>query len=625
MCGIAGVYRRDGQAVGRSVLEGMCKSFRHRGPDGEGYYAAPGFGMGMRRLSIIDLAGGDQPLYNEDKSLALVFNGEIYNHIELRKDLMARGHRFHSGSDGEAILHLYEEKGLSCLDDLNGMYAFCLWDAKKGEGYLVRDRLGIKPVYYTEGNEDFRFASELKALLASGPKPEVDWSSLERFLSFMYIPGDGTPFQGVRKLPRASYIRFGKGGVSRPVRYWSIPLHETINASENHLRDEFFHLMESSIEFQSRSDVPVGVFLSGGLDSSLITAFFSKHTKSEVHSFNVKYGAGEFDESRYAEMVAKQFGCRHHSVGMDLKTFLADLPKLIWHMDEPSSDHALVAAYKVSELASRDVKVVLNGSGGDELFGGYTRYLPNAAPLKAWHALPGPLKSMLVPLAESLPAGDLLKKARYNRNADDTYLWRLMQFKPYHLEGFHRDAAYRYQRDPLLEELLKEAPQDDLNRYLYLDANFYLVDDLLLLLDKMTMAASVEGRVPLLDHRLVEWAFRLKGSEKVRGGETKYCVKRWLKGILPDEILFRPKLGFGAPIRDWMPQGLFEAAFRVVSRRPKSRFDLFWGLSEEELRQKMETLNFQQNYALMVLEIWFLIFIDGQSPAEISNNLVRGL
>lgn len=622
MCGIAGVYRRDNKEVSRSALEQMCRSFQHRGPDGEGYYFAPGFGMGMRRLSIIDLSGGDQPLYNEDKSLALVFNGEIYNYIELRKDLIARGHRFHSGSDGEAILHLYEEKGLACLDDLNGMYAFCLWDAKKHEGYLVRDRIGIKPVYYAEG-EDFRFASELKALLAVMPRPEPDWSALERYLAFMYIPGDATPFHGVRKLPRASYVRFGKGGISRPIRYWAIPREETINASEDHLREEFYHLMESSIELQSRSDVPVGVFLSGGLDSSLITAFFSKHTKSEVHSFNVKYGEGEFDESRYAEMVAKRFGCRHHSVAMDLRTFLADLPKLIWHMDEPSADHALVAAYKVSELASRDVKVVLNGSGGDELFGGYTRYLPNAAPLKAWHALSPVLQSMALPFADA--AGDTLKKARYNRNPDDTYLWRLMQFKPYHLDGFHRGRPYLYERDPLLEELLKEAPKGDLNRYLYLDANFYLVDDLLLLLDKMTMAASVEGRVPLLDHRLVEWAFRLKGSEKVKGGETKYCVKRWLKGILPDEILFRKKLGFGAPVRDWMDQGLFDAAFRVLSHRPKSRADLFWGLKGKELRAKMETLNFQQNYAMLVLEIWFLIFIDGQSPAEISDNLLRGL
>ncbi|HRY28758.1 MAG TPA: asparagine synthase (glutamine-hydrolyzing) [Elusimicrobiota bacterium] len=623
MCGIAGIFHKEGDGADRNAVRAMCRALTHRGPDDEGFFDSPGLSLGMRRLSIIDLKGGRQPLFNEDGSLVLVFNGEVYNYIELRRELLSRGHTFATQSDGEVILHLFEEKGLDALQELNGMYAFCLWDVRKKEGYLVRDRLGIKPLYYHVTPESRRlcFASEIKALLHAPVEKEVDMEELFRYLAYMYIPGCGTPFKNVRKLQAGSFLRFGAEGIGAPRRYWTMPAGDPVE-DEGRLKEEFFSLLESSIELQSRSDVPVGVFLSGGLDSSLITAYFSKKTKSRVLSFNVKYEGAPFDESRYAELVAEKFGCEHKSVNVTPDDMLKELPRLVWHMDEPHADHAMVAAYKVSELAAKDVKVVLNGTGGDELLGGYPRYRPNAWPLAAWHKSPEFLRTLAVGMAERIPfGGDFVKKARFNGTPDDTYVWRLRQFKPYHLERFCADRPVAYTRDARVREWLDRAPTGDLNRYLYLDANFYMVDDLLLLLDKMTMAASIEGRVPLLDHRLVEWAFKMSGRWKVRGGETKLAAKRWLRGILPEEILWRPKLGFGAPMREWMKDKLFPKAAGLVAARPPARENLFWGLRGEALRERMRRLNFQQNYALLALEVWFRLYIDGESIAEVTERI----
>lgn len=619
MCGIVGTFEKNQAGPDMGVLRKMCGALQHRGPDDEGYFTAPGLGLGMRRLSIIDVAGGHQPLFNEDKSLVLVFNGEVYNYRELSAPLLKKGHKFSSQSDGEVILHLYEENGLALLDDLNGMYAFCLWDVKKQQGFLVRDRIGIKPLYYAAQDGRLLFASELKALLSALPRPSPDTDALLAYMNFMYIPGEQTPFQGIRKLPKASVLSFGLQGAEPPRRYWRLDGGPAPALDFSRAKEEFLSLMRSSIELQSRSDVPVGVFLSGGIDSSLIAAFFSQQTKSAVHSFNVKYSNASFDESAYAEQVARRFGCLHKSIEVGLDDFRKELPRLIWHMDEPSADHALVAAYKVSELASRDVKVVLNGSGGDELFGGYPRHLPNHPALSLWHHTPAPLQNVAAALVSVAP--DLRAKLLSNRSEDDTYLWRLMQFKPFHLEGFETSGRSLPRRHPVLENILREAPAETINRRLFIDAHFYLVDDLLLLLDKMTMAASVEGRVPLLDHRLVEWAFRLPGDWKVRGTQLKSGLKEWLRGVIPDEVLDRPKLGFGAPIRDWMDHGLQEICERFVAARPAGRSGLYWGLRGEALRRKMKSLNFQQNYALLVLEIWFKMFIDGQTPEEVSREM----
>ncbi len=623
MCGIAGIFRRDEGRVEDRVTA-MAGALRHRGPDDEGFYFEPGLGLGMRRLSIIDLSGGRQPLFNEDRTLVLVFNGEVYNYRELRADLVERGHRFATRSDGEVILHLYEQKGLDALQDLNGMYAFCLWDARKKEGFLVRDRLGVKPLYHalSEDGGELCFASEAKALLKAGLPAAPDETALLRYLAYMYVPGPASPFRGVRKLPPGTFLRFGPGGAEEPRSYWRLPS-AAEPWDEKRLRSSFFELLEHSVELQSRSDVPVGVFLSGGVDSSLLTALFCKRNRGKVSSFNVRYEGADVDEGPYAEQAARAFGTDHRSLSVGLAEVRRELPRLVWHMDEPQADPALAAAYAVSALAVKDVKVILNGTGGDELFGGYERYNENPWPLRLWHALPAAAQEPLARGLEAWGPADLAEKVRFNRTADQTYLWRLLQMKPYHWRGFGMEGDYDPLADPLTQDLFGAAPPDAPNRYMHVDARFYLVDDLLLLLDKATMAASMEGRVPLLDHRLVEWSFHMPGSWKVRGGRGKALVKDWLQGLLPRDILERPKMGFGAPVRRWMAQGLFHDACRLISGRAESRSRFFWGLRGRALEERMAAMNFQQNYALLVLEIWFRLFQDGQTPEEISRSLQR--
>jgi asparagine synthase (glutamine-hydrolysing) len=622
MCGIAGHFSAAG-AADKDQVRRMCEAITHRGPDADGFYADPQIALGMRRLSIIDLAGGQQPLYNETQDVVLIFNGEIYNYIELRAALIKKGHRFATQSDGETIAHLYEEKGIDALNDLNGMFSICLWDKKRQTGYLVRDRLGIKPLYYFSDGNALTFASELKALKAVLPAPPVNAAALNDYLQFMYIPGAATPFESWKKLRAGHYMEFGAQGVQEPKAYWrSNPGAPRGPASTDNLRGEFLDLLDSAVALQLRSDVPVGVFLSGGIDSSLITALYAKKTSQPVLSYNVEYEGAPGDESAYAQKVAALYGCRHHSVKLGLREFLQKLPQVLWHMDEPTADHAAVAAFAVSELARRDVKVALNGSGGDEIMGGYDRHRPNSWPLALWHRVPGALQSAALSILKGAGApASFLGRAAGSRNADDTYLWRLMQFKPRQLAGFNAGYAMPAGRHAGLAAILESAPRGDVNRYLHL--NFYLPDDLLLLLDKTTMAASIEGRVPLLDHRLVEWSYGVPGRLKVSGAKTKMVFKEWLRGLLPDEILNRPKMGFGAPIRWWMKDGLFDACVAAVERRPVSRNGLYWGLRGAALREKMAGLNFQQNYALLVLELWFCLFIDGKTPEELSGRLAQ--
>lgn len=623
MCGIAGIFRQDKGRVEERVTA-MTGALRHRGPDDEGSYMEPGLGLGMRRLSIIDLPGGRQPLFNEDRTLVLVFNGEVYNYKELRADLLGRGHRFATQSDGEVILHLYEQKGLDALQDLNGMYAFCLWDTRKKEGLLVRDRLGVKPLYYAlspDGGE-LCFASEAKALLRAGLSAAPDETALLQYLAFMYVPGPASPFRQIRKLLPGSFLRFGPRGVDGPRPYWSLPS-DAEPWEEERLKNAFFELLEHSVELQSRSDVPVGVFLSGGVDSSLLTALFCRRSRQKVLSFNVRYEGADVDEGPYAEQAARAFGTDHRSLSVGLEDVRRDLPRLVWHMDEPHADPALAAAHAVSALAVKDVKVILNGTGGDELFGGYERYHGNPWILRLWHGLPGVAQELLSLSLKASGAGALAEKAGFNRTPDQTYLWRLLQLKPYHWRGFGTEKDYDPLSDLLIRDIFGAAPPDAPNRYTHVDARLYLVDDLLLLLDKATMAASIEGRVPLLDHRLVEWSFHMPGRWKVRSGRGKALVKDWLKSLLPRDILERPKMGFGAPVRRWMERGLFRDACRLISNRPETRSRFFWGLRGGALEGRLKTLNFQQSYVLLVLEIWFRLFQDGQTPDEVSRSLQR--
>lgn len=622
MCGIAGLFNPR-EKDSRGTIRSMTARLTHRGPDDQGFFEEGSVSLGMRRLSIIDLVGGHQPLYNEDQNLVLVFNGEIFNYRELRSSLMGAGHRFSSASDAEVILHLFEDKGLDALKEINGMYAFCLWDRKKKEGLLVRDRLGIKPLYYASSSGgELSFASEIKSLLADRRISQaLDFDALLLALGCLFTPWPKTPFQAVRKLPPGHLLRFGGDHSFSPERYWKIPDQDPWDDDPNRFRREFLDLARGAIEFQSRSDVPVGVFLSGGLDSSLITRLFVERSSAPVHSFSVSYAGSSADEGAEAAAMAKHLGCHHHTVDVSWPDVVRLLPKLIYHMDEPLADSALVAGFKVSELAAKEVKVILNGTGGDELLGGYARYQENPWPLRAWHSVGPSFQNAALRLAHGWSSQEFIEKAKNNRTPDDTYLWRLMPLKPFHLRGFFAGEAAFSDVRGALGNIWPLSPVAAPERWMRVDLGSYLVDDLLLLLDKMTMAASIEGRVPLLDHRLVEWAARVPADWKIRGGKTKFGMRSWMKGLLPDDVLQRPKRGFGAPVASWMSVGLWMSTQRLISERPSSRGNFFWGLSGSNLTDRLGKLNSQQVFALLVLEIWARLFVEGESPEEISGRL----
>lgn len=555
----------------------MCAAMRHRGPDGEGYFDEAPAWMGNRRLSIIDPEGGDQPLFNEDRSLVLVFNGEIYNFVEIRRLLLERGHRFRSGSDGEVILHLYEEKGIGLVDEINGIYVFCLWDRTKRTGYLVRDRLGVKPLYYSRLGAALYFASEIKALRSSLHASDLDRGAIGAYLCNMFVPTPRTPFVGVAKLPPATYLRFDEGGVSDPLVYWSLP-QETGGAVRNGTaRMEFLGHLDRSLRMQLRSDVPVGISLSGGMDSGLVGVKAAAESAGCVRTYSVCYEDAVLDETFHAVRLARELGFNHEIVHVRGGDVISVLPRLVWHMDEPHADSAAVGSLLLAERAARDVKVLLTGVGGDELFAGY------------WWHLWDPSK---------IESGE---KRTFNGGL----------FAPDLAGKFFGDAG-RYA--PWMADVGASPRQDPLNRILQRDVRFYLADDLLMLLDKMTMAASMEGRVPLLDHRFVEWCFTIPGDWKIHGRETKSLLKSWCRGVLPDYIIDRPKMGFGAPVDAWMSGRLGKMLLTLVERRPKERDHEFWGLRGDRLGEFWFSLEPGVRYLLGVLEVWNRVVRDGWGP-----------
>lgn len=601
MCGIAGIFTLNpAKNESKNVVQ-MCNTFVHRGPDDDGYFFGKNMFMGMRRLSIIDLEGGHQPLYNEDGNLVLVFNGEIYNYIELKQELIGKGHIFKTNSDAEVVLHLYEEKGLKSLDDLNGMFAFCLWDEAKGEGVIVRDRLGIKPLYYWKNNGSIMFTSELKALVDVLPSIEINKKAIATYLKLMFIPAPLTPFENVQKLMPASYVFLSRDqGIASPQEYWGIPYKVDKKDNNDKLKSEFLDLMRDSISLQLRSDVPVGIFLSGGVDSSMIVALAVDEMKGKVSTFNVSYRGSHFDEAKYAELVAKKFNCNHHTVKIDTNDVIRLLPKIIWHMDEPHADSAMVGTYMVSELASKYVKVVLNGTGGDELFAGYSWHMEGVRMNRFLQRFPAWTNKFMT---------NFMRKFGVATEFIGTFA---PARKSHEFHGFFADSVIS-NTEGSFSDMYKNDQNDAVNKLLYTDTKYYMTDDLLLLLDKMTMATSIEGRVPILDHRLVEWAFHIDGNLKVSNNTQKFLLKDWLLGILPDEILFRPKMGFGAPVDEWMKNGLFEECVRLINNRPASRKNLYWGLYDEHLYNKLSSLSESSCFKLLNLELWFRLFLDGEN------------
>jgi asparagine synthase (glutamine-hydrolysing) len=609
---------------------------RHRGPDDEGMHVDGACGLAMRRLSIIDVAGGHQPLSNGADTLWVVCNGEIYNFRELRQELQAKGYHFKTGSDSEVLLHLYHAEGDDFVLRLNGMFAFALWDAPRRRLLIGRDRLGVKPLYLIQNGQFLAFSTEAKALLAlPGVCAELNRGAVASYLHLGYTAAPDCIFQGMAKLPPATLLAVEHGAVKQ-WRYWSIAQQVDRQVLEREWIDRVGAQLETSVRRQMVSDVPIGAFLSGGVDSSAVVGFMARHSQQPIRTYAIGFSGGEaeslYNELPWARQVADIFGTQHREIVVK-PDVVSLLPKLLWHMDEPLSDTAFITTFLVSEFAREDVKVILSGVGGDELFGGYQRYL-GAHYAQQYRRLPGWIRQSAAAIARQLPAdrhSGLLNTLRLAKGflasaelpCDDRY-------RSY-LQVLDRKtvAALLLRPDGVQPDALDRAfdgagQNDTLNRLLAVDAQTQLPDDLLMLTDKMSMAVSLECRVPLLDHQLVELAAAMPSAIKVRNGRLKHVMKESLGDLLPDKILNRKKRGFGTPMGAWLRKDLAPVlrsllAPEVVKRRGLFRQSIVDELIAGHASNRMDGTD--SLLALMNLEIWSRIYLDHRDPSDVASEL----
>lgn len=630
MCGIVGIYTKRGIADAETI-RAMTSVLVHRGPMDDGYLFGANVGLGMRRLSIIDIEGGHQPVYNEDRSIGVILNGEIYNYRELRIELIARGHRFYTMSDTEVIVHLYEEMGEAFLSLLNGMFAIALWDERAQRLLLARDRLGVKPLYYYEDAERLAFASELKALLQCRFVPrDIDLEAISDYLTLMYIRAPRSPFKAIRKLLPGHYLVIDASG-ARLVRYWDLREHcEPTSLNEPALIEHIRWLLEDSVRLRMRSDVPVGAFLSGGIDSSTVVAYASANSPQPLDTFAVGFEGADFDELGYARIVAKAFRTRHHETVVTVEDTIRHLPKLVWHLDEPNADSAIIPTYLVSKFAATKLRVVLTGLGGDELFGGYPRYFDGYPIEHAYRRIPGALRqNLLAPLARVLPSR-IAGRIEWNSLADEErYLMQVSYLLPSERQAL---LSHAVNGEVSLREEFRAYPGiDRINRLMFVDAITYLPDDILHITDRMSMAVSLEARTPFLDYRLVEFCAGMPGSHKIHRASRgwKVILKKTMGPILPEAIVRRPKWGFGAPVVTWMNMGLLPVlkdlyrsseavAIGLLDRAGTQRLIESWGKALKNYRSAHKL------WMLLVLEVWCRVFLGknaGKSPCFALDDL----
>ncbi|ALA59047.1 asparagine synthase (glutamine-hydrolyzing) [Nitrospira moscoviensis] len=633
MCAIAGIIHLDARArVDEARLRRMNDVQRHRGPDGAGVWADGRIGLAHRRLAIVDVAGGHQPMANEDGSVWIVFNGEIYNHAALRPDLIRLGHRYRTQSDTETIVHLYEELGARCVERLQGMFAFALWDSRRGTLLLARDRLGIKPLYYARTDHELLFASEIKGLLAGGLRAEFNEAILPEFLAHRYVAGEETFYRGIRKVLPARTLEWSAAAGFRERRYWQPPT-ETL-AEPARSREEQAEALREEIRGAVRShlmsDVPLGVFLSGGLDSSGLAALMAPLVTPPLQSFSVGFTEREANELPYARQVAEAVGAEHHEILVSPEQFMQALPRLIWHEDEPIAFHSSVPLYFVSRLAQRHVKVVLTGEGADELYLGYDyRYrvtvLNDRIGRWYWRGVPAPIRRRAAASLGALPP-------RLERYASRSFLAydpgpRGIFFDNFSVfpDALQRDLivdkGVLTARDPHADGLCywQEHRGDLRERMSYVDMHTHLVE-LLMKQDQMSMAASLESRVPYLDHVVVEQGMRMPGAMRLRGWRTKAVLRDALRPLLPERILTRPKMGFPVPFGRWL-RGPYRSAVEdyVLSPRALDR-NLFQPAVVRRIAEEHRTgvrSHADRLWLLINLELWQRMAIDGEAPAEI--------
>lgn len=636
MCGIVGVLGRDLDPVLETArVRAMSDTMVHRGPDGSGVWASPDGSvvLGHRRLAIVDLTeAGHQPMTNEDGSVWITYNGEVYNSPALRSKLLAKGHQFASHADTESIVHLYEERGIDCVHEMDGDYAFAIWDTASRELFLARDRLGVKPLYYTWVGDKFLFASEIKALLAyPGIEIDVDEQALYHYLTFLVTPTPLTMFRGIRKLPAGHRAIVDANGSMRIEQWWDSVVTERNDSTEGENVERIRDLLRDSIDKRMMSDVPFGVFLSGGVDSSTNVALMAELMDRPVDTYSVAFAEDpEFNELNYARDVARRFGANHHEVVIGWNDLVDFLPDLIFHQDEPLADPVCVPLNYVSRLAKDSgTTVVQVGEGADEIFCGYTGYMRflqgYRREWRALNAVPGPvLRGMSKPTSRLLTHRGLGQRADVVRRAaaGEEFFWGgAVVFSEPDKASIApllaaRCASSSTTVDAIYERIDSRRPDADaLERMTYLELHHRLPELLLMRVDKMAMATSVEARVPFLDHHLVEFAVGLSQQQKTQNGMPKYLLKKAVEGIIPDEIIYRRKQGFGVPISKWFRGDLGEIFRKAIESSGMGSRGLI-DLDEAEALLKRHQSGVQDNgfklWVLLNLVLWYDRWIDGR-------------
>lgn len=640
MCGIVGfAYKTKKESNEEMVrlLESMNQALFHRGPDDAGVYLSDAengtgglsVGLAHRRLSIIDLSqAGRQPLSNEDGTIWITYNGEFYNFRDYIPKLKEKGHRFISQTDTEVIVHLYEEYGINCLEKMDGMFAFCLWDKKREKIFLVRDRMGIKPLYYAEVDNGLAFASEIKALLRHpGIKRDLDEFALSQYLSFEYVPSPSSIFKQIKKLPAAHFLAYDGGSV-QVKQYWEVEYNPTpVVKKEEEYAEELIDILRYSVKQMLVSDVPLGVFLSGGIDSSLITALMVESAAEKVKTFSIGFQESSFDESRYAERVSDYLSTKHYIEELSARTVLDLVPKIMTFLDEPFGDASVFSVFLLSEFTRKHVKVVLCGDGGDELFAGYSTYQAHKFYERFYKKLPGLIKNKMIPgLAKRLPvseanfsfdfklkrfiSGSSLSLARrhaiwmgsFSEIEKNDLLTTDMQSK---IKG---EDAYR-----ILEDYIQSfSGLDFIEQVLQLDRRFYLQEDILTKNDRATMANSLECRVPFLNHHLVQFAANIPSELKLKGLTSKYILKKSARGLIPEDISNREKKGFGIPLTKWIKGELKEFILDVFNSSKIKKEGVF----NTEYIQRLLNEHFEGRkdnrktiYTLLNFQLWYDTYV----------------
>jgi asparagine synthase (glutamine-hydrolysing) len=628
MCGIAGfVFTDPRHPVDRELLDRMTGVLRHRGPDTDGSHFGPGVGLGHRRLSIIDLATGDQPIYNETRTLAVVFNGEIYNFPELARDLQGRGHTFATRSDTESIVHGYEEFGLKFVERLRGMFAFALWDEPNRRLVLARDRAGKKPLYYHADGERLVFASEIKALLQdSSFKRRISPEGLSDYFTFGTIPAPGTIFQDIQQIP-PGHILVWERGHARLHEYWDVVFDPTGPATPGAAAEAFSALFDEAVKMRMMADVPLGAFLSGGVDSSAVVASMARQSTRPVVTTTVGFAERSHSELEHARAVAEALGTEHHALVVKPDA-MADLPRLVWHLDQPFADSSALPTYYVSRAARERVTVALSGDGGDELFAGYQRrYGIHRLEQRLRRLIPGPVRrGVLAPLGRLYPRSDRIPRplrlklvlSNLGQSFERAYFNDMSLFldeekralctPEFLAQARHHDSFAGFTRH---FDRVRDA--DPLSRVLYVDFKTWLANDILVKVDRMSMACSLEVRSPLLDHKIIEFAASLPPALKFRGSVSKFLLKQHVASRLPAIPVHRPKQGFELPLTSWLRGELKDMtrdllfSTRAAGRgyvRPEAVKRL-WDDHQRGYRSHAS-----QIWALMVLELWHRQYVD---------------